>query len=95
MGSFANVHVNTVRRHLRSIGRVAYRPVKSPSLSDKQMKTRLQRCLKYENWTVEEWKQVRSHWANDLKNYRMLRLCDVIIAPMKVPSMLHPEEANL
>ena len=59
MGSFGDVHLNTVRRHLRSIGQVAYRPVKSPYLSAKQMKTRLQWCLRYQGWTVEDWKKVR------------------------------------
>ena len=64
-GSALNVHVNTVKRSLRSSGRLTYRPVKAPSLSAKQCRVRLQWCRQYKDWTQEQWLRVRNSMGVD------------------------------
>ena len=54
----AAVSINTIKRALVRSGRLAIRPVKSPSWTEKQMKFRLEWALKYRNWSVDQWKHV-------------------------------------
>lgn len=60
-GSAQQVHTNTVKRALRSYGRLTYRPVKAPSLSAKQRQVRLNWCRQYQNWTQQQWELVSPH----------------------------------
>jgi hypothetical protein len=62
-GASAEASINTVKRALVRSGRLAYRPVKSPSWTENQMKTRLKWALKYRNWTVHQWKKVRKSYS--------------------------------
>ena len=57
-GEAAAVSINTIKRALVRSGRLAFRPVKSPSWTEKQMKFRLEWALKYRNWSVYHWKHV-------------------------------------
>lgn len=58
-GRVATVSVDTVKRALRSAGKISYRPVKSPSLSPSQMRVRFQWAKAHEKWTMDMWKKVR------------------------------------
>ena len=55
------VSVSTVKRGLREMGCVSYRPVKSPSLTPAQMRVKLAWAKSRENWTVDMWRKV-SHF---------------------------------
>ena len=59
-GSVAQVCSRTVRRSLHLSGMSAYRPMKAPLLSKKQMKTRLLWAQAHVHGSTEKGKQVRA-----------------------------------
>lgn len=60
-----NVSEWTIRRALRKIGLVSAVKQKKPALSSKNVKSRLQFCKDYGNWTVDDWKRVI--WSDETK----------------------------
>lgn len=56
-GSVSQVHVSTVKRHIVHAGRFAYRPMKSPRFTVKQMRVRLHWCLEHRDWSVDKWRK--------------------------------------
>jgi transposase len=57
-GPVAAASVRTVRRYLQKSGRLAYRPVPAPALTNKQKQRRLEWARRHQNWTVEDWSKV-------------------------------------
>ena len=57
-GRASEVSISTIKRSLVKSGRISYRPVKSPSWTPAQMRTRLRWALDHQDWTVEQWKKV-------------------------------------
>ena len=55
--------------HLVNIGQYAYRPVKSPNFTTKQMRVRLQWCREHRTMTVDDWKKVFSFGIWQLNNF--------------------------
>lgn len=57
-GSLAQVSLRTVRRELVRCGRIVYRLMKAPSLTNKQMKARLLWARAHVHWTSDQWRKV-------------------------------------
>jgi transposase len=57
-GSVTSVSVSTIKRSLQRLGRLAFRPSKSPSFTCAQRQKRLQWCRAHAHWNSDMWKKV-------------------------------------
>jgi len=54
-----------IRKNLHQIGYNSYRAAKKPLLNENQRQKRLEWCLKRQNWTVQQWRNVI--WSDESK----------------------------
>ena len=57
-GGIGQVSLRTVQRSLKRVGRQAYRPSKSPSLTPSQCRVRLDWARNHLDWTPQQWGKV-------------------------------------
>ena len=53
-----NISARSVRRRLYNVGLKSCRPAKKPFINETQRKRQLRWCREFQNWTVDQWKQV-------------------------------------
>ena len=81
-GEAAKVSLSTIKRTLILCGRLAFRPVKSPSWTPEQMKVMLEWALKHQKWSAGRWKQVRELFhrcSEDLNLNRCFCGCAIFV----------------
>ena len=58
LGYEHGVSASTIRRILKKNGFHCVKPTRKSGLNDKMKQARLEFALKYQNWTIEDWKNV-------------------------------------